>query len=240
MFRDRPHLGDDGTGVNKPQIREPGVFRSRTHLGDDGKGVNKPQIREHGVSALDAMAVEMTENPAQFHDLTMPKLIAWFNLLSARLRHVRILNGDWSRLVTTGAAHTLCVRQGGVCGYLLDPPYGDAAGRDMGLYACESGTVAADVLAWCLANGDNPKHRIVLCGYEGDGNSVLTEAGWTEHEWFKNGFLTGGMGNLGGNGNGEKAHQQHRERIYASPHCLAPDEDEDACPLFPELEEVTA
>ena len=36
--------------------------------------------------------------------------------------------------------------------------------------------------------------------------------------WFKGGFLTGGMGNIGG-GN----HQQHRERMWANPACLNPD-----------------
>ena len=234
VVRDLPHLGDDGRGVNHAGTREPGVVRDLPHLGNDGQGVNKPQIREPGVLRLDAIAADPSiadigDWGAEFHDLTMPKLIAWFKLLSARLRHVRILCGDWKRAITTGASHTLPVRQGGVCGYLMDPPYGTAAGRDMGLYLHESGDVAAEVRAWCLANGDNPRNRIVLCGFSGEGHEELLAAGWTEHEWFKAGFLRGGMGNTGAKYSGdgldgdkhEAAHQQARERIWASPHCLS-------------------
>lgn len=43
------------------------------------------------------------------------------------------------------------------------------------------------------------------------------EHGWTVHEWFAPGFLTGGMGNIDVDGDG---HQQHRERLWSSPHCL--------------------
>ena len=74
--------------------------------------------------------------------------------------------------------------------------------------------MAHDVRAWCLANGDNPLFRIVLAGFEGEHGSALVDAGWTEHEWFTGGFLTGGMGNVG------KKHQMHRDRLWASPHCL--------------------
>ena len=202
------------------RTREPGVVRARTHLTGNGQGVNQPGTRvpgvldvptaEHGRSRLDTV-----DWGAAYHDLTMPELIRWLRHLAARLRHVRILNGDWSRLVTTGAAHTLPVRQGhGPCGVFLDPPYADTAGRDNSVYACEDLQVAHDVHAWCLANGDNPLFRIVLAGFEGEHGSALVDAGWTEHEWFTGGFLTGGMGNVG------KKHQMHRDRLWASPHCL--------------------
>ena len=239
--RDKPHLIGNGQGVNHAGTREAGVVRSLPHLGNDGRGVNKPQIREAGVSRLDAISadpslVDIGDWGAEFHDLTMPKLISWFKLLSARLRHVRIICGDWSRLVTTGASHTIPVRQGGVCGFVLDPPYADTAGRSGGLYLHESDSVAHDVRAWCLANGDNPKNRIVLCGYEGEHGTELQAAGWTEHEWFAAGFLRGGMGNVGSKHAGDVAHQQKRERIFASPHCLKPAATAGDCPLFQEEE----
>lgn len=199
VLRDRPHLVGNGQGVNHPGTREPGMLDVPT--------------AEHGRSRLDT-----TDWGAAYHDLTMPELIRWFRHLAARLRHVRVLNGDWSRLVTTGAAHTLPIRQGhGPCGVFLDPPYADTANRSDSLYAQDSLTVAHDVHAWCLANGDNPLYRIVLAGFEGEHGSALVDAGWTEHEWFTGGFLTGGMGNVGKNG---KTHQQHRERLWSSPHCL--------------------
>jgi hypothetical protein len=239
--RNRPPLGNGGVGVNAPQLREPGVVRDLPHLGNDGRGVNAPQLREPGVTPLDAFAhdpslADIGDWGAEFHDLTMPKLIVWFRLLAARLRHVRIINGDWARAVTTGASHTLSVRQGGVCGYLLDPPYADTAGRAGGLYLHESDSVAHAVCEWCLANGDKKRNRIVLCGFEGEHGEKLKAAGWSEHEWFKKGFLTGGMGQLARKYDGEEwdgedveaTHQQHRERLFASPHCL----NCDNTPLF--------
>lgn len=222
VTRSRPELIDNGRGVNRPGTREPGVRRNRPELIGNGRGVNRPGTREpgvlvppgpeHGRSALDTI-----DWGATYHDLTMPELVRWFRHLAARLRHVRVLNGDWSRLVKTGAAWHLPVRQGkGPCGVFLDPPYADTADRSGGLYAAESFTVAHDVRDWCLKWGDEPKFRIVLAGFDGEHGSDLVDAGWTEHEWFRAGHLSGGMGNVGGSGN----HQQNRERLWASPHCL--------------------
>jgi hypothetical protein len=209
VSRDLPHLGDDGKGVNHPQAREPGVSRDLPHLGDDGKGVNRPQARKPGVLSDDG--------DTEFHPITMPELIRWFRWLSARLRHVRVINGDWSRVCTSGAAETLPVRQGkGPVGVFLDPPYSSEANRSMALYAMESGTVAHDVRAWCVERGSNPKYRIVLAGFDNE-HTELERHGWTAHEWFAGGFLRGGMGNVSKTG---AKHQQKRERLWASPHCL--------------------
>ena len=211
VFRNLPDITDDGKGVNRPQLREPGVFRDRPHLVGDGQGVNHPAMREPGV---------LSDDPAnEFHPLTMPELVRWFQWLSARLRHVRIINGDWSRVCTTGAAHTLPVRQGkGPCAVFLDPPYSAEADRNMTLYAMESGTVAHDVREWCVKNGDNPKFRIVLAGYDNE-HTELEAHGWTVHEWFAAGHLRGGMGNVRKD-KSAGGHQQKRERLWASPHCL--------------------
>ena len=207
--RDRPHLTDGGQGVNRPGAREPGVIRDRPHLTNGGVGVNHPGVRETGVTA----------QVSEFHPRTMPELVRWFDYLSARLRHVRILNGDWSRLVTTGASKTLLVRQGkGPAGIFLDPPYADTAGRSTGLYASDDLDVAHKVKDWCAANGDDPERRIVLAGYDGEHDNQLADLGWTQHEWFTAGFLTGGMGQQ----SHDDSHQQDRERLWASPHCLTP------------------
>ena len=136
VSRKRPHLGDDGQGVNAPQLREPGVSRQLPHLGDNGKGVNAPQLREPGVGG-----------EPEYHPMTMPALRSWLRYLSARLRHVRILNGDWRRACTSGALKHLSVRQGGHAGIFLDPPYSHEV-RDATLYTEESATVADDVRAW--------------------------------------------------------------------------------------------
>jgi hypothetical protein len=198
VSRDLPHLSNNGQGVCHASLREPGVSRDLPHISSDGQGVNTAATRERGVC----------DEAARYHPTTMPKLRAWMALLSARLRHVRILNGDWTRLCTQGAMHTLPVRQGGHVGVFLDPPYaGDI--RASGLYAYDHGTLAAAVRAWCLANGNDPQNRVVLAGYDSE-HPELETAGWTCHEWFvRDSVLAGGMGD-----------QQHRERVWASPHCL--------------------
>ncbi len=211
VARDRPDINDNGRGVNHPNTREPGVARNRPQLTDNGRGVNRPQAREPGV---------LSDQPGnEFHAMAMPELIRWFQWLSARLRHVRIINGDWSRVCTTGAAHTLPIRQGhGPCAFFLDPPYSAEAGRDMTLYAMESGSVAHDVREWCVKNGANPLNRIVLAGFDTE-HAELEAHGWTVHEWFAAGHLQGGMGNVRKD-KSKGGHQQKRERLWASPHCL--------------------
>jgi len=211
VARDLPHISGNGQGVNHPNTREPGVLRNRPDISGGGRGVNRPQAREPGVLS------DMPGN--EFHAQTMPELIRWFQWLSARLRHVRIINGDWSRVCTTGAAHTLPIRQGhGPCAFFLDPPYSAEAGRNMTLYAMESGSVAHEVREWCLKNGANPLNRIVLAGFDTE-HAELEQHGWTVHEWFAAGHLQGGMGNVRKD-KSKGGHQQKRERLWASPHCL--------------------
>ena len=207
VSRQLPHLTSNGSGVHHAGLREPGVSRQRPHLSDDGRGVHRPQLREPGVWHED-----------DFHPLVMPELAAWFRFLSARLRHVRIVNGDWQRACTSGAVQTLPVRQGkGVAGIFLDPPYGADASRSANLYAHDSLAVASEVRAWCIANGGNPRYRIVLAGFAGEGHEVLCDHGWHETTWYQSGWLKGGMAQQSG------ASQQDRERLWLSPACLPVD-----------------
>jgi len=203
VSRRLPHIGDNGQGVNHAGLREPGVHRKLPQLTNNGRGVNGQTLREPGVG----------ESP--YHPMTMPKLRDWMAFLSARLRHVRILNGDWKRACTNGAMKTLPVRQGGGhCGVFLDPPYSTSAGRAE-CYAVDDFDVADEVRQWCIENGTDESLRIVLAGFDVE-HTELEKRGWKCVEWFKKGFLKGGMGNVGGTGN----HQQKRERLWLSPHCL--------------------
>ena len=220
-----PWIADPVTGRIVKQerggTREPGVRRNKPHLGNDGMGVIRPQMREPGVTqdqhedGGDGWAPDQ-----EFHPVTMPELLRWFEWLSARLRHVRIVNGDWSRVCTSGAAKTLPVRQdAGAAGIFLDPPYANDV-RSSGLYSdgCDCGDVAAKVRDWCVKNGDDPQYRIVLAGFDVE-HAELVAHGWTEHEWFAEGFLSGGYGKIDGTS------QQDRERLWASPHCLVEKQD---------------
>jgi hypothetical protein len=209
------HIGDDGIIRKRERSEEksPGVSKQLPPLGDNGQGCNSMTTREPGVG--------------DYHPMTMPELLRWFEFLSARLRHVRIIQGDWQRALTGAVVKTLSVRGGkGFAGVFLDPPYSTEADRCMGLYANESGTVAHDVRAWCIENGNDPAVRIVLAGYDTEHAELSDKHGWTMVEWFRSGFLKGGMGNTRKRNeveddDGEATHQQKRERLWLSPHCLS-------------------
>ena len=205
VARKRPDISKSGQGGNAPLARAPGVARQIPHLTDNGLGCSHAGTREPGVG--------------DFHPMTMPELRRWFAFLSARLRHVRVLNGDWSRACTRGAVCNLSVIKGAAAGVFLDPPYATTE-RTGDLYAVDSGTVAAAVRAWCAEHGDDPKIRVVLAGYDTE-HAELEARGWRVVEWFRSGFLKGGMSNQRGAG----ATQQHRERLWLSPHCLGAREE---------------
>lgn len=169
-------------GVFQKRNTGKGVNRQLPHLGDTGKGVNR----------------KLNGDRKAF-------LAEWFSDLAERLAHVRVACGDWTRVTGPSVLRSA----GGVCGMFLDPPY-DLNMRTA-VYANESGC-AADVLAWCEANGADPALRIVLAGYDGEHNR-LTEQGWRVHAWKSKGGFRGGMG-----GRGEE--NSHKERLWFSPHCL--------------------
>ena len=147
-------------------------------------------------------------------------LYAYFSALADRLRNVRVCCGDWSRVC--GPTPTV---QQGLTGVFLDPPYSDAAKRASDCYAVESGTVANDARAWCLAQGSDKRMRIVLCGYEGE-HEELESAGWRVIEW-RGASGYGGQRRTGTNIN------KFSERLWASPNCLAAEQ----CKLGLEMEE---
>lgn len=200
-----PWTADPVTGRIVKQARatrEPGVSRDLPHLADNGRGINHAGAREPGVGV-----------EPEFHPITMPELVRWFRWLSARLRHVRIVNGQWPRVLTPAVVRTLNVRQGkGTAGVFLDPPYCTSR-RDPGLYQHDVQGVADEVRAWCHLNGNRPDVRIVLAGYGTEHDSLLAD-GWTVHEWHADGWLTSGMGTKSG-----------EERMWASPACISPSTD---------------
>ena len=208
VARQRPHLGDAGQGV----------ARQRPHLGSGGQGngvhgsVDRKRPHLGGsFSPNNGVALITTPGNRRAH------LTAYMRQLAARLERVRVCCGDWSRV--TGKSVTW---KHGVTGVFLDPPYSAEANRESNLYSTDSLTVAHDVRAWAIAEGDNPKMRIALCGYDGEGHEELEAHGWQPHYW-KTG---GGYGNQG---NGRGRTNKEREVIWFSPHCLNPVE---SLPLF--------
>jgi hypothetical protein len=154
-------------------------------------------------------------------------LLAWFDALRDRLRNVRVCCGDWKRIL--GPSPTIHI---GVTGVFLDPPYepGEIAkgAGDHGfsksdrLYAEHSRGLSAEVKAWAIEHGDDPKLRIALCGYEGEHEMPSS---WRVIAWR----AAGGYSNRGAG----KRRNAGRERIWFSPHCLAGAEH--AGPLFAQV-----
>ena len=218
-------IADPDTGVivkqGRGSARAPGVQHSLPHVSCDGRGVRQPKLRapgvldpiapEHGRSALDDWG-------QHYHNLAMSEIIRWFRHLSARLRHVRILNGDWSRLTSRATTKTINVLyKGGVSGVFLDPPY--ASEHDRKIYAHNADGVAEAVREWCLDNGNDPQYRIVLAGFD-DEHTDLLSRGWTvSASGVMSGYMPGGYKSLGGSG------QMHRDCLWFSPHCLRPSDD---------------
>lgn len=185
--RQLPHLSRPGQGVN----------RKRPHIATAGKGINRqlPHLIDSGKGIH-----REREN-----------LYGYMQELANRLRNVRVCCGDWERIVTAGA-----LSHGTTVGIFLDPPYSDKARRDNDLYAVDSLDVAHDVRAWCIANGDNPRYRIALAGYEDEHGDLMPST------WRK---LAYSASRAYGSSTGEdtaNVANRHKERLWFSPHCLNP------------------
>jgi hypothetical protein len=159
-------------------------------------GVHKPSVR----GTLDA-ARDVRE---PYND----QLYRWFRQLAERLRNVRVVCGDWSRVCGGDWQAKI-----GTAGIFFDPPYGEAAQRDECVYSTDSATVATDVQAWCRERGSRADHRIVLAGYYEEHESLLAD-GWTVHRWSAG----GGYAKLG---QGRSLLNRHRESLFMSPHCIS-------------------
>lgn len=178
-----------GTG---PWVVMDGQLSKLPHLGNAGRGVKRQ--RPH-------LGAGQGVNRQLPHLGNAGPLYAYLRGLALRLRRVRVCCGDWQRVVTPGA-----LAYGRTVGVLLDPPY--ATERDMTLYNHET-DVSAAVRAWAIANGDNPRYRIALCGYEGE---HVMPASWTEIAWTARAAYKTRRGDQNGH--------RRLERIWFSPHCL--------------------
>ena len=130
----------------------------------------------------------------------------YMQALQNRLRRVRVVCGDWQRV--TGKSVTWKI---GTTAVFLDPPYNADAKRADGLYANDDMEISTAVREWALSQGDNPKMRIALCGYEDEHGPYMPDD-WECIAWKAN----GGYSNQSGTGNDNAA----KERIWFSPHCL--------------------
>lgn len=166
--------------------------RQLPHLGNAGQGINRqlPHLGDAGRGIN-----RQQENIA-----------AWFTALSVRLRSVRVCCGDWTRVM----GESVTIKHAGITGILLDPPYADTAERAGDLYAVDCQQVAHAVREWALANGDHPRLRIALCGYDGE---HTMPASWSVLRWKTRGGY-GSQSDKAGRANAA------RECVWFSPGCL--------------------
>lgn len=141
------------------------------------------------------------------HGLSLP-VLDWFKKLQERTKRVRVCCGDWKKLITPSITYgNKGLTQKDITAVFLDPPY-DFNSRKK-VYK-EDNDVFSEVCQWATENGNNPRLRIALCGYEGD-HGIPDD--WKVFSWQAN----GGMANLGsGTGQSNKV----LERIWFSPNCL--------------------
>lgn len=176
--------------------------RQLPHLGDAGRGVNR-QLPHLGAGRGVNRKLPHLGNAGQGVNRQRREIYEYMNDLADRLRGVRVCCGDWQRVVTNGA-----LSYGSTVGVFLDPPYAASTGRDMGCYNHET-EVSAAVREWAIANGDNPRYKIALCGYEGE---HAMPKSWLKINWTAGASYKSSNGDLTGN--------RHLERVWFSPHCL--------------------
>lgn len=201
------HLGTAGQGINRLRVHPgQGVSKQIVHLGGE-RGVNRKRVSADG-RGRGVNRKSVHDNPISKGTATgEAEIAAYLNALAERLRYVRVCCGDWARVVTPGA-----LTHGKQVGIFLDPPY-DVTMRDAGIYTTdkEHGDISQSVREWCIANGDNPRYRIVLAGYEGEHDMPDS---WSVYAWSANAAY---QSSRGGSAN---AVNRHKERLWLSPHCL--------------------
>lgn len=219
----KPRLDRGGVGINRD-----GIWHKRPQTGKGGHGIHASRVTAGDGSGLDHRRPHLTRSNGVhaknwtddgiwkqkpvvsghghgIHSTANPGLIQFFGELQGRLRRVRVCCGDWSRVVKPSVTEN-----NGLTGVFLDPPYG-VEDRDK-VYNHDSLDISADVRKWAIANGNNPKLRIALCGYDG------------EHDMPKDWDVVSWKANSGYGGQRKSGRNENptRERIWFSPHCLQP------------------
>lgn len=110
------------------------------------------------------------------------------------------------REVTPGA-----MAPGREVGIFLDPPYDTDVRGECYNTDAEHGKISAAVKEWVLENGDNPRYRIVLAGYDGEHEMPPT---WREVAWK----ARRAYGRA--NGDTDNSENRKKERLWLSPHCV--------------------
>ena len=182
-----------GTGMLERGKYPKKVGEQLPHITRNGMGIHRLGMRSRDVSVGILPKNE--------------KIYNYMRQLADRLRHVRVVTGDWTRVCGGNWQDRV-----GTVGIFFDPPYSDLAGRDSNIYRTDSLNVAHTVREWCLKRGDKNTYRIVLAGYY-DEHEELLNHGWKMYRWK----TSGGYGNRKKTGENKN---RYKETLFISPHCV--------------------
>lgn len=165
-----------------------------------------------GIAAWSTRVKQMPEigtSGKGIHVLKHAPIRELFTNLQNRLRKVRVVCGDWTKICGGNwQNHFKSI------GYFFDPPY--SGNREKNVYAIDSLMVASELSKFCLLKGGDSNWRIVLAGYN-DAYPELLNAGWFVYCWK----AQGGYSRKGKQGEINK----QKEALFFSPHCLKVDND---------------
>jgi hypothetical protein len=172
--------------------------RQLPHLGDAGRGVNRQLPHLSAGQGVNRQLPHLSAGQGR-----TDYIYEWFGALQDRTRNVRVTVGDWQRVLTESVT-----TRHGMTGVFLDPPYTkgamDYAAGGVG------GDLADKVRAWCAANGQDQKLRIVLCGHAGEHDALLAN-GWHLRDWTaRKGYAV----------TDEAVENSASETLWCSPHCV--------------------
>jgi len=206
------HTGKGMFSHQLPALRvDSGAHGNGVHASAISKKMPNVSVGDHGGGYASRGVPVPTGLPAIGNDrgingVAAPPCLEWFRALQARLRRVRIVCGDWKRVLgpsVLGKGKNVGGRH--PCGVFLDPGY-DVSLRSKKIYGHDIAGLSQEVREWAIEHGDDSDLRIALCGYEGEHDMP---PGWTMHAW------KGARGYASAdNDNREK------ERIWFSRHCL--------------------
>lgn len=183
---DGPWSWDSSDWINDPAAK--GIRQKLPHLGDAGRGINR-QLPHLGDAGQERSAF----------------IRQWLETLSARLRHVRVACGDWSRV----CGNSVTWRHG-LTGVFMDPPYG--VEDRTSVYTNDCRNVAALAREWAITAGRRSDMRIAFAGYEGE--HEFPES-WSSFRWKA-------AGGYGSQGDDQGRANAKRETLWFSPACVSP------------------
>jgi DNA adenine methylase len=209
---DRRTIGSNEAGVTKKMPEMDHDRGARAYRNAPGVPKKMPKIDTGDGEGTTLCGVLSTRSTAP------AALLAYFERLATRLRRVRILCGDWRRVVKP----SITVNHG-LTSVFMDPPYPQA---EHGTSYHGDNNIWHDAAQWAIENGDSPLLRIAVCGYFSEQTDALFPPTWERYKWE----ARGGYSNQSPNGRGRA--NAKRECVWFSPNCI--NAAEDYGPLFEE------